>query len=222
MRIGATQLSSHIYFDLDGTLTDPYAGITRCILYALDELGFPHPGDAYLQGCIGPPLYDTFPELVGEELTPRAIDLYRARFNDVGWRENEPYDGILDALEAICRPGRKLLVATSKPWEQAQRIVDHFGMGEFFEAVYGCELDGTRSRKTELLEYAIAANPGASKRTMIGDREHDLIGAVANRMRPIGVSYGYGSIQELESAGAVVICDTPAKLPAAINGDLDA
>jgi phosphoglycolate phosphatase len=214
----AMKLSTHIYFDLDGTLTDPYVGITRCILYALDELGFPHPSDAYLPSCIGPPLYDTFPELVGEDLTLRAVDLYRERFNDVGWRENEPYEGILDALEAICAQGHRLFVATSKPWEQAKRIIEHFGMGAFFEAVYGCELDGTRSKKADLLEYAIAANPGASARTMIGDREHDLIGAVANRMRPIGVSYGYGSVQELQSAGAVVVVDAPANLPAAIDG----
>lgn len=208
---------THLYFDLDGTLTDPYEGISRCILYALDELGIPHPDDDYLSGCIGPPLYDTFPELVGNALTLKAIDLYRERFNDVGWQENVPYDGILDALETICSKGHTLFVATSKPEEQARRIVDHFSMGEFFETVYGCELDGTRSDKTELLEYAIALNPSAASRSMIGDRGHDLVGAIANGMRPIGVSYGYGSVEELESAGAAEIVDAPGKLPAIIE-----
>jgi len=205
-------MSTHIYFDLDGTLTDPYEGITRCIQYALDELGFPHPDDDYLHSCIGPPLYDTFPEMVGNELTLQAIDLYRERFNDVGWRENKLYNGILDALEAVCASGHTLFVATSKPHVQARRIIDHFGMGQFFEAVYGCELDGTRSNKSELLEYAIADNPAAVTRTMIGDRKHDLLGAVANGMRPIGVSYGYGSIEELQSAGAIRIASTPEDL----------
>lgn len=203
----------HIYFDLDGTLTDPYEGITKCILYALDKLGFPHPDSDFLYGCIGPPLYETFPQLVGEELTLTAVDLYRERFNDVGWLENKIYDGILDALRAIHADGNTLFVATSKPHVQATRIVDHFGIGEFFTTVYGCELDGTRSKKTELLEYAIAQNPGTVQRTMVGDRKHDLIGAVANGMRPVGVSYGYGSIDELTAAGALHIAETPGSLP---------
>jgi phosphoglycolate phosphatase len=210
-------MSTHIYFDLDGTLTDPYEGITRCILYALDELGFPHPDDDVLHSCIGPPLYDTFPEMVGQELTLKAVDLYRERFNVVGWQENKPYDGILDALEAICTRGHTLFVATSKPHVQARRIIDHFGMGPFFQNVYGCELDGTRSNKSELLEHAIAKNRGPVTRTMVGDRKHDLLGAIANGMRPIGVSYGYGSIEELRSAGAVKIASAPEDLAEVIR-----
>lgn len=211
----------HIYFDLDGTLTDPYEGITKCILYALDQLGFPHPSDDFLYSCIGPPLYDTFPQLVGEELTLRAVDLYRERFNDIGWQENLLYDGIPEALEAVRNGGRTLFVATSKPHEQARRIVRHFGIGSYFETVYGCELDGTRSKKTELLEYAISQNPGAISRTMVGDRKHDLIGAIANGMRPIGVSYGYGSSEELAAAGAVEIAAAPDRLPHIIGAVLE-
>lgn len=209
-------MSAHIYFDLDGTLTDPYEGITKCILYALDELGFPHPGDEYLHSCIGPPLYDTFPEMVGEDLTLRAIDLYRERFVEVGWKENRPYEGIFDALETIAEAGHTLFVATSKPRVHAKKIVDHFGMGQFIAKVYGCELDGTRSNKVELLQFAIVENPSAIVRTMVGDRMHDLIGAVANDMRPIGVAYGYGSVEELETAGAIKIASTPASLPEAV------
>lgn len=206
-------MTAHIYFDLDGTLTDPYEGITRCILYALDALGFPHPDDDYLHGCIGPPLYETFPELVGEELTLKAIDLYRERFAEVGWQENKPYDGIHDALKAISAAGHTAFVATSKPHVHAKRIVEHFGMGHYFEAVYGCELDGTRSNKVDLLGYAIAKNPHATVRVMIGDRKHDLIGALANGMRPVGVAYGYGSRAELQAAGALEIAATPASVP---------
>jgi len=210
-------MPAHIYFDLDGTLTDPYEGITKCILYALDELGVPHPSEEYLHSCIGPPLYDTFPEMVGKELTHTAIDLYRERFVEFGWQENEPYDGILDALETIAKAGHTLFVATSKPRIHAKKIVDHFGMGRFITTVYGCELDGTRSNKAELLEFAIAENPDAAVRTMVGDRMHDLIGAIANNMRPIGVSYGYGSVEELEAAGAIDIASTPADLPEVVR-----
>ncbi len=203
---------ANIYFDLDGTLTDPYEGITRCILYALDELGFPHPDDEYLHSCIGPPLYDTFPEMVGDELTLRAIDLYRERFADVGWRENVLYDGIVDSLAEIAGAGHTLFVATSKPHVHARKIVEHFGMSEYFEVVYGCELDGTRAHKVDLLRYARAQNPGKEPSIMIGDREHDLLGAAANGMLPVGVSWGYGSVQELESAGAAAIAADPSEL----------
>ena len=206
-------MTTHVYFDLDGTLTDPYEGITNCILYALDELGFPRPDDDYLYSCIGPPLWDTFPELVGQDLTRKAVDLYRERFVDTGWKENKPYDGIVDALEAIASAGHLLFVATAKPHMHAARIVDHFGMGEFFATVYGSELDGTRGTKTELLEFAIARNPGGVQHIMVGDRKHDLIGAVANAMMPIGVAYGYGSVEELTAAGATAIAASPADLP---------
>lgn len=206
-------MPTHVYFDLDGTLTDPFEGITKCILYALDQLGFPQPTDEYLYSCIGPPLYETFPEMVGEELTLKAVDLYRERFDEVGWLENEPYEGIHDALAAIADTDCVLFVATSKPRIAANRIVDHFEMSQYFTSVYGCELDGTRANKTELLKYAIEENPPASSRTMIGDRKHDLIGAIANGIRPIGVSYGYGSSEELNTAGATAIADSPAELP---------
>jgi phosphoglycolate phosphatase len=204
---------THVYFDLDGTLTDPFEGITKCILYAVEKLGFPKPSDEFLHSCIGPPLYDTFPELVGEELTLKAVDLYRERFNEIGWRENVPYGGIHDALAAVADSGCTLFVATSKPHVAAKKIVEHFSMGHFFKEVYGCELDGTRANKSELLSYALDKNPVATTRMMIGDRKHDLIGAIANGIRPIGVSYGYGSTEELNAAGATAIAATPGDLP---------
>jgi phosphoglycolate phosphatase len=209
-------MPTHIYFDLDGTLTDPFEGITKCILYALDKLGSPHPSDEYLYSCIGPPLYDTFPQMVGKELTLKAIDFYRERFDEIGWLENKPYDGIHDALAAVADSGCTLFVATSKPRIAAGRIIEHFEMGQYFEKVYGCELDGTRANKTDLLNYALEENPHASSRTMIGDRKHDLIGAVANGIRPIGVSYGYGSSEELSAAGATAIANSPAEIPGII------
>ncbi len=213
-------MPSHIYFDLDGTLTDPYEGITRCFLYAIEKLGFEHPGDDFLHACIGPPLYETFPQVVGRELTLKAVDLYRERFDEVGWQENIPYEGIHAALEAVAASGCRLFVATSKPRIAAARIVEHFEMSRFFDGVYGCELDGTRSNKVDLLRYAAEQNPGAESTLMIGDRKHDLIGAIANNMTPIGVSWGYGSSEELTGAGAVSIATTPAELPSILNGHL--
>jgi len=205
-------MPTHVYLDLDGTLTDPFEGITKCILYALDKLGFPHPTDEYLLSCIGPPLYNTFPEMVGEELTLKAIDLYRQRFDEIGWQENVPYEGIHDTLAALVDEGFTLYVATSKPRIAAGRIIEHFGMGQFFERVFGCELDGTRSNKVDLLRYAVDENPDAKIRIMAGDRKHDLIGAIANNIQPIGVSYGYGSVAELSDAGAVKIAANPSEL----------
>ena len=205
-------MPGHVFFDLDGTLTDPYEGITKCILYALDELGFPRPDDDYLYSCIGPPLWDTFPELVGEGLTRDAVALYRERFVDVGWKENKPYDGIHDALENIASAGHTLFVATAKPHMHAARIIEHFGMGDYIHNVYGSELDGTRATKAELLKFAMDKNPGNAARIMIGDRRHDLAGAIANNLEPIGVAWGYGSIEELEAAGASAIAQAPAEL----------
>ncbi len=215
-------MSAHIYLDLDGTLTDPYAGITKCILYALDELGFPHPDDDYLYSCIGPPLWETFPEMVGEELTKQAVDLYRERFVEVGWRENELYEGIPEALELIASAGHTLFVATAKPHMHAARIINHFGLGDLIHNVYGSELDGTRATKGDLLAFAIGRNPGGASHVMIGDRKHDLIGALANDMFPIGVAWGYGSVDELEAAGARSIAATPQELPGILSRALRA
>ena len=210
-------MPSHVYFDLDGTLTDSFEGISKCILYAVDKLGLPRPSDEYLEFCIGPPLYDTFPKMVGEELALKAIHLYRERFNEIGWLENKPYDGIHEALASIADAGYTLFVATSKPRIMAQRIIDHFEMRPYFERVFGSEFDGTHANKITLLRYAIEEIPGAFDRVMIGDRKYDLIGAIANNMQPIGVSYGYGSIEELTDAGAVSIVDNPARLKETIE-----
>ena len=210
-------MTTHVYFDLDGTLTDPYEGITKCILYALEKLGFDAPGNDWLHSCIGPPLWDTFPPIVGDALTRRAIDLYRERFDEFGWRENTPYDGIHDTLEAVRASGAHLFVATAKPHPAARRIVEHFGMGEFFDDVYGSELDGTRGQKGDLLAWAIEKNGAADARIMIGDRKHDLIGARQNGMIAVGVAWGYGSVAELEAAGAEAIAHTPAEVPALLR-----
>ena len=205
-----------IYFDLDGTLTDPKAGITRSIQYALEKLDHHTiPSEDELTWCIGPPLRASFERLLaGTAHSPdRAVSLYRERFGDVGLYENSVYAGIGDILAALSKSGRRVFVATSKPHVYAQRIIDHFGLGDHFERVFGSELDGTRVDKSDLLDYALReAGVDPAHAIMIGDRSHDMVGAKNNGMRAIGVLYGYGTEEELLSAGALHLCATPAAL----------
>ncbi|MEH2499968.1 phosphoglycolate phosphatase [Bradyrhizobium sp. AZCC 1678] len=201
-----------IYFDLDGTLTDPKPGITRSIQYALQRLDHPTmPTEDELTWCIGPPLRASFVRLLGAETSADlAVTYYRERFSDVGLYENGVYDGIGEVLTSLCASGHRLFVATSKPHVFAERIIDHFGLRDHFERVFGSELDGTRVDKSHLLEYALKqASVDPAKTLMIGDRSHDMVGAKNNGMKGIGVLYGYGSRDELLEAGAHHVCATP-------------
>jgi phosphoglycolate phosphatase len=207
-----TKTLDAIFFDLDGTLTDPKPGITRSIRYALQKLDHHTvPTEDDLTWCIGPPLRASFVKLLGaEDSADRAVSLYRERFADIGLYENRLYPGITDVLTALGASGRRLFVATSKPAVYAERIVDHFGLRPHFERVFGSELDGSRVEKTDLLEYALkttAVDP--SRSVMIGDRSHDVIGAKHNGMPALGVLYGYGNRDELIAAGALHLCATP-------------
>jgi phosphoglycolate phosphatase len=204
-----------IYFDLDGTLTDPKPGITRSIQYALQKLDHPTmPTEDELIWCIGPPLRASFVRLLGAETSADlAVSYYRERFSDIGLYENGVYDGIGDVLTTLCASGHRLFVATSKPHVFAERIIDHFGLRNHFERVFGSELDGTRVDKSHLLEYALKeASVDPAKTLMIGDRSHDMVGAKNNGMTGIGVLYGYGSRNELLQAGAHHVCATPAAI----------
>ena len=201
-----------IYFDLDGTLTDPKPGITRSIQYALRKLDHPTiPTEDELTWCIGPPLRASFVKILGgEEFADRAVSLYRERFSDIGLFENAVYDGISEVLTTLSQSGQRLFVATSKPHVFATRIVEHFGLRHHFEHVFGSELDGTRVDKSDLLAYALGiATVDPSNTLMIGDRSHDMVGAGNNGMKGIGVLYGYGSRDELIGAGALQVCATP-------------
>ena len=209
-----------IYFDLDGTLTDPKLGITRSIQYALQRVDHPTmPTEDELTWCIGPPLRASFVRLLGAETSADlAVSYYRERFSDIGLYENGVYDGIGDVLTTLCASGHRLFVATSKAHVFADRIIDHFGLRHHFEHVFGAELDGTRVEKSELLEYALKqASVDPSKTLMIGDRSHDMVGAKNNGMKGIGVLYGYGSRDELLEAGAHHVCATPGAIPGCIT-----
>lgn len=208
-----------IFFDLDGTLTDPKPGITRSIRYALQKLDHPViPTEDELTWCIGPPLRSSFVKLLGEDSADRAVSLYRERFSDIGLYENRVYDGIGEILTTLGQSGHRLFVATSKAHVFADRIIDHFGLRPYFGRVFGAELDGTRVDKSHLLQYALqetATDPADA--LMIGDRSHDMIGAGNNGIRGIGVLYGYGSRDELIGAGARHVCATPAEIPGCIS-----
>jgi phosphoglycolate phosphatase len=200
-----------IFFDLDGTLTDPKLGITRSIQYALGKLDHPAPPADELTWCIGPPLHASFKTMLGgDDRAALAVSLYRERFGDVGLFENEIYAGVTDTLSALQAAGHRLFVATGKPVIYAERIVAHFGLGGYFDCVFGAELDGRRADKTELLGYALqAASADPSRAVMIGDRSHDMIGARNNAMTAVGVLYGYGSREELLAAGAHQVVAEP-------------
>jgi phosphoglycolate phosphatase len=211
----------NVLFDLDGTLTDPREGIVACLKHALRGLGRPIPPDADLLRYIGPPLRETFASLLSSA-SPEAIDeavaLYRERFSATGIFENVVYPGVPPALTELQALGMRLYVTTAKPQLFAERIVDHFGLARFFHRVYGSDLDGTRAIKNELIAHVLRTESLSPHSTvMVGDRAHDVRGAVANGVLPIGVLWGYGSREELTAAGATLLCEQPAMLAALLQ-----
>lgn len=207
---------THILFDLDGTLTDPKLGITSSIRHALQAMDAPVPEPEELTWCIGPPLRGSFARLLGrsdEVSVERAMAFYRERFSASGMFENTVYDGIDNALGGIRAGGARLFLATSKPLFFAEQILRHFALDGHFDGAYGSEMDGGLSDKAELVAHLLRREsiPSAAA-IMVGDREHDVLGAKANGLRAIGVSYGYGTREELIAAGAAHVVDSPAAL----------
>ena len=205
-----------VLFDLDGTLTDPKIGITTCILYALNQLGYELPETDQLLWCIGPPLTVSFTKLLqttDKVLIDRAITLYRDRFATVGLFENALYPQIPETLNSIRTAGYQTYIATSKPHVFAKRIIEHFDLNSLFDGIYGSELDGTRSDKAELIRHILLTeNLIPAKTVMIGDRSHDAIGAKKNQLLAIGVTYGYGTEEELKLHGVDLIANPPQEI----------
>jgi phosphoglycolate phosphatase len=207
----------NILFDLDGTLTDSRPGILACIRHALDRSGIASPGEAELQQYIGPPLNQSFAQLLGVELgapgVVTAIAAYRERFTATGMFENAVYDQIPATLDEVTRLGAHLYVATSKPLVYAERILEHFGLADRFIAIFGSGLDGSLGNKSELIAHALrSANLDAADSVMIGDRKHDVLGAIHNHVYPAGASWGYGTNEELLSAGARRLLAAPGEI----------
>lgn len=207
-----------IFFDLDGTLTDSGPGILNSVRYALQRLGCPVPGPEVLNRFIGPPLLDSFRTYcgLGEEAARRGTQYYREYFRDKGIFENSVYEGIPALLADLRAAGKTVAVATSKPEEFARRILEHFGLIGYFDYVAGATMDETRLTKSAVLAYALEAMGITDKAdvVMVGDREHDVLGAQAVGLDCIGVLYGYGDRAEHEAAGATAIADDVAALRA--------
>ncbi|MEW9625060.1 HAD hydrolase-like protein [Rhodanobacter geophilus] len=200
-------------FDLDGTLIDSEPGITACIRYAFDKLGVPAPAD--LRPWIGPPLRHGFAPLLDHDAgrVEAAVDYYHERFATLGWREHAVYPGIATAIERLQAAGHTLAVVTSKPERHARPIVEHLPFGNVFARLYGPDPSSPHSEKASMIAAALAdfgASPGQA--AMIGDRRFDIEGARANRVRGIGVLWGFGSREELELAGAQALARDPGHL----------
>lgn len=210
-----------VLFDLDGTLTDPFVGITSSMQHALRQMGQEPPLPEELRRYIGPPLQATFMEIFGDEaMAAQALGFYRARYGEVGKFENDLIPGMTEVLQTMTDAGYALFVATSKLETYSIDIIDHFGLAPFFRRVHGSALDGSRADKGELIRHILHTEGLDPRQTvMIGDRLHDAHGAARNDVRAIGVLWGFGDRAELEGAGAVRIAAHPAELPEMV-GDI--
>lgn len=206
----------YMLFDLDGTLTDPGLGITNSVMHALRQMGAAVSERSALYPFIGPPLKDSFHRFFAftEEQCQEAIRYYREYFKRQGIFENEVYEGICELLAGLKKEGKTLAVATSKPEVFAIQILKYFDLFQYFDLVAGATLDGSRSEKADVIRYALEqlGLPDKSAVLMVGDREHDILGAKENGLASIGVLYGYGSREELRKAGAAWIVETPEEI----------
>jgi len=213
-----------ILFDLDGTLTDPFEGITRSVQYALERMGREAPPQETLRWMIGPPLRDSFPILLDtadDVLADTALRLYRERYDALGKFENRLIDGIPEVLASLKADGYFLSVATSKLNTFAREIVAHFGLDRYFDAQHGAGQDGRNSHKPDLIRHILGAEGLDPRCTiMVGDRSHDALGASANGVACIGVLWGFGDRAELEASGVAAIAERPEDLPGLIEASV--
>lgn len=202
-----------LLFDLDGTITDSSEGITNSVMYALEKFGIVETDREKLCQFIGPPLSDSFQKYYqfSEEKALEAIFCYREYYADKGLYENRVYEGLEETLKGLKKAGKRLIVATSKPEVYARRIMDYFELTPYFDYIAGMELDGGRGSKAEVIEYAldVCKMKDKTKVLMVGDRRHDVEGAHRVGIDCLGVLYGFGSLEELEMAGADGIAEHP-------------
>lgn len=205
----------HILFDLDGTITEPYVGITNGIVYALETIGVEVEDTTIFRKFIGPPLRDSFRDYLGfsEELSVRAVQLYREYYREKGLKENELMPGMGEAIRELHHQGYKLYLATSKPEKFAKIILEDLGVLQYFTIAAGASLDGARETKEEVMEYLLeqiricTPDFGIEQAIMVGDRLFDINGAKYFGMDSLGVTFGYGDYKELSEAGATYIVD---------------
>ena len=203
-------------FDLDGTIIDPKEGITKSLKYALDHFGIQIASLDELEKFIGPPLRDVFSKHFNfsPDETERAVEKYREYFSETGIYKNTVYPGIIQLLKQLKHNKAVLAIATSKPTVFAEKIAGHFGFSNYFDIIAGSELDGTRSRKSEVINYVLnVLDPKRTKSSvMIGDRKYDIIGAKEAGIDSIGITWGYGPPEELSDAHATRMAGSPVEL----------
>ncbi|MBT3991030.1 MAG: HAD-IA family hydrolase [Rhodospirillaceae bacterium] len=211
---------TNLLIDLDGTLTNPKPGILNCVRHALAELDEPCPPEDDLLWFIGPPLRESFQTLLNctEAEAEEAVRIYRERFGTIGLLENDVFEGVPEMLEAQSAADKRLFIASTKPHVYIHPILEHFDLKNWFERIYGSELDGTRAVKTDLLHYIFAELDLDPEITvMIGDRVHDMAAAKAVGVTSIWVDYGYGDEAERDAAKPDHICSSIAELAALLN-----
>lgn len=202
-----------ILFDLDGTLTDSGEGIINCAALALEAFGLPVPSREEMRVFVGPPLHESFIRHgVPADQADKAVEIYRSRYIPIGAYENTPYPGIRELLEHLRAAGCRLFVATSKPEGMSVDILNHFDLSKYFDGICGATLDTSRTNKDAVIAYLIGQNGRDSDMVMVGDTKFDILGAKAHGIPAIGVSWGYGNIEEMEQAGAAAIAHTMAEL----------
>ncbi|MBP3620722.1 MAG: HAD hydrolase-like protein [Lachnospiraceae bacterium] len=213
----------NILFDLDGTITEPVMGITNAIIYALDKYDIKVEERSTLHKFIGPPLRDSFKEFYGfdDAKAEEAVGFYREYYAKDGVLENDIMPGIKEALVTLKDGGCKLYVATSKPELYAKQILENLGLIQYFDIVAGSTMDGSRDKKELVIEYLLNQidNLNREKTIMIGDRKFDIEGAISCNLHHMGVTFGYGSREELEKAGAMYIADNASDMCKIILGN---
>lgn len=201
----------YILFDLDGTLTNPAEGITNSVAYALNKYGISVDDKKSLYKFIGPPLADSFQRFYGfsQEQSLKAVKYYREYFSVKGIFENEIFKDTQKLLSTLKKAGKHVILATSKPDEYALQILQHFDISQYFDFTACATMDEKRNNKADVIKYAIEGYPvkDLSKAIMVGDREHDILGANQAGMASVGVLYGFGDFNELSNAKATYIVD---------------
>lgn len=211
-----------ILFDLDGTLTDPGEGITNSVAYALERYGIHNTDRRELYCFIGPPLLESFQKFYGltYEQADQGVNYYREYYGTKGIFENKVIDGIPQLLEHLKAAGKRLIVATSKPEGYSNQILEHYGLAQYFDFVAGALMDNSRTDKAKVIAYAIeqCGITASDSVIMVGDREHDVIGAKKNGLACVGVLFGYGSAEELTAAGALKLAKDAKELEGILLG----
>lgn len=207
-----------ILFDLDGTLTDSGEGIINCAALALRHFNLPVPDRETMRAFVGPPLHASFIRFgVPEDQAEEAIRIYRSRYIPIGKFENTPYPGIAELLQKLRAQGHKLYVATSKPEQMSIEILEHFDLAKYFTLICGASLDQSRNSKDAVIAYLLAQAETDGEIIMVGDTAFDVLGAKAHGIPTIGVSWGYGKVEDMEQAGAVAIVHTMQELFDTLN-----